>query len=195
MQNNAVSSFPKLGKLFSWWSTPRARRILWPRPPDRAPLHDNNKWIRLWRSTGTSSPRPQGFLCTVRSSTRLIWPQVRHYPMDRSIDALFWKMTKSRGRFRSYCRKVTSDQVHHPVGARSCWYIRRMGLGDSVLIIGHWTRSLSGIGTRSHRLMTFWTNSKGKNISARSTWILGIIRDQLNPLMYGRLPSNPTRAF
>jgi hypothetical protein len=26
-----------------------------------------------------------------------------------------------------------------------------------------------GIGTRSHRLMTFWTNSRGQNISARST--------------------------
>eukprot|EP00253_Pinus_taeda_P016531 PITA_16531 len=42
---------------------------------------------------------------------------------------------KSRGRFRSCYRKVTSVRFHHPVGARSCWYRRRMGLGDSVLTI------------------------------------------------------------
>ena len=155
LQNNVVSSFPKLGNSFSWWFAPRERRILWPWPPERAPLHDNNKWIRLWRSTGTSSPHPQGFLCTVRSSTRLIWPQVRHYPMERSIGALFWKMMKSRARFKSCCRKVTSYQVHRPVGSRSCWYRRRMGCGDSILTIERWTRSLSGIGTQSHGLMTF----------------------------------------
>ena len=195
LKKNAVSSFPKLGNSFSWWSAPRARRRLWPRPLDIAPLHDNNKWTRLWRSTGTSSPHPQEFLYTVRSSTRLIWPQVRRYPMDRSIDALFWRMMKSRGRFRSCCRKVTFVQVHRPVGARSCWYRRRMGLGDSVLVIGRWTRSLSEIGTRSHGLMAFWTNSKVQNISARSTWSLGITRYQLNPLMCGILPSNPRKAF
>ena len=138
LQNNAVSSFPKPGNFFPWWSAPRARRRLWPWPPDMAPLHDNNKWTRLWRSTGTSSPHPQGCLYTVRSSTPLTWPQVRHYPMDRSIGALFWRMMKSRGRFRSCCKKVTSGQVHRPVGARSCWYKRRMGLGDFVLTIEHW---------------------------------------------------------
>ena len=57
---------------FSWWFTPRERIRLWPRPPDMDSLHENNKWTRLWRSTGTSSPHPQGFLCTVRSSTPLI---------------------------------------------------------------------------------------------------------------------------
>ena len=154
LQNNTVSSFPKPGNLFSWWSTLRERRILWPWPLDRAHPHDNNKWTRSWRSNETYSPHPQGFLCTIRSSTPSIWPQVRCYPMDRSIDALFWRMMKSRGKFRSCYRRVTSDQVHLPVGARSCWYRRRMGLGDSVLTIGRWTRSLSGIGTRSHRLMT-----------------------------------------
>jgi hypothetical protein len=54
-------------------------------------------------------------------------------PMDQSIDALLWRMTKSRGIFRRCCRKVTSDRVHHPVGAQSCWCRRRMGLGDSSL--------------------------------------------------------------
>ena len=118
LQNNAVSSFPKPGNSFSWWSASRARRRIWPRPPDMAPLHDKNKWIRLWRSAGTSSPHSQGFLCTVRSSTRLIWPQVWRYPTDRYIDTLLWRTMRSRGRFRSCCRRVTSDQVHHPVGAR-----------------------------------------------------------------------------
>ena len=33
LQNNVVSSFPKPGNLFFWWSALRARRILWPRPP------------------------------------------------------------------------------------------------------------------------------------------------------------------
>ena len=166
LQNNAVSSFPKPGNLFSWWFVLRARRISWPRPPDIAHLHDNNKWTRSWMSTGTYSPHPQGFFCTVRSRTPSIWPQVCHYPMDRSIDALFWRMMKSRGKFRSCCRRVTSGQVHHPVGARSCWYRKMMGLGDSVLTIGWWTRSLSRIGTQSHKLMTSWTTLKGQNILA-----------------------------
>ena len=55
--------------------------------------------------------------------------------------------------------------------------------------------SLSRIGTRSHGLMTFWTNSKGQNISTRLTWSLGINRYQSNPLMCGGLPSKPRRAF
>ena len=33
-------------------------------------------------------------------------------------------------------RKVTSVQVYRLVGARLCWYRRRMGLGDFVLTIG-----------------------------------------------------------
>ena len=144
---------------------------------------------------GTSSPHPQGCLYSVRSSTPLTWPQVRRYPMDQYIGAMFCRMMKSGGRFRSYYRKVTSGQVHHPVGAQSCSYRRTMGLGDFVLIIGRWTRSLSGIGNRSHGLMTFWTNSKVQNILARLTWILGITRYQSNPLMCGRLPSKPKRAF
>ena len=147
LQNNAVISFPKPGNLFSLWSAPRARRIRWPRLPNRAPLHANNKQTRLWR---TSSPHPQGFLCTVRSSTPLIWPQVHRYLMGWSISSLSLRMMKSRGRFKSCCRKVTSGQVHRPVGARLCWYRRRMGLGDYVLTIGHWIRSLFRIGTRSH---------------------------------------------
>ena len=69
---------------------------------------------------------------------------------------------KSRGKFKSCCKKVTSSWVHHPMGDWSCWYRRRMGLGDSVLTIKCWTRSLSKIGTRSHGLMTFWTNIRGK---------------------------------
>ena len=91
--------------------------------------------------------------------------------------------------------KVTFSWVHRPVWARLCYYRRRMGLGDSVLAIGHWTRSLSGIGTWSHGLMTFWTNLRGENISARSTWSQNITRYQLNPPMCGRLPSKPRRAF
>ena len=134
--NNAVSSFPKPRSLFSWWSALRARRRSWPQPPDRAPPHDNNKWTRSWRSTGTYSPHPLGCLSTVRSSTPSIWPQVYHCLMDWSIDTLFWRMMKSRGKFRSCCRRVTSGQVHRPVGSQSCWYRKRMGLGDSVLTIG-----------------------------------------------------------
>jgi hypothetical protein len=30
---------------------PFKRRILWPRPLDRAPLHESNRWTRSWRST------------------------------------------------------------------------------------------------------------------------------------------------
>jgi len=78
---------------------------------------------------------PQGFLCTVRSSTPSIWPQVHCCLMDQSIDALFWRTMKSRGRFRICYRKVTSIQVQHPVGTWLCWYRKRMGLGDSVLTI------------------------------------------------------------
>eukprot|EP00253_Pinus_taeda_P002683 PITA_02683 len=37
--------------------------------------------------------------------------------------------------FKSYCRKVTSIQVHRLMGAQSCWYRRRMGLGVFVLTI------------------------------------------------------------
>ena len=147
LENNVVSSFPKLGNLFSWWYTLKERRIQWPRPPDRAPPHDTYRWTRSWRSTRKSSPPPQRFLCTVRSSTPSIWPQVRRYPIDQSINAPFWRTMKSRGRFRSCCRKVTFVRVHRPVEAQSCWYKRRMGLGDSVLTIMRWTRSLSIIGT------------------------------------------------
>jgi hypothetical protein len=38
-------------------------------------------------------------------------------PNGPIYDALSWRMTKSRGRFMSCCRKVTSGQVHRPVGA------------------------------------------------------------------------------
>ena len=75
-KKNTVSSFPKLGNLFSWWSALEPRRIRWPRPPHKTPFHNNNKWTRYWRNTGTSSPHPQGCLCTVRSSTPSIWPKV-----------------------------------------------------------------------------------------------------------------------
>ena len=135
LQNNAIRSFPKLRNLFSWWSTLRERIILWPQPLERDPLYDNNKWTRSWRSTRTSSPHPQGCLCTISSSTPSIWPEVCRYPMDRSITILFWRMMKSRGKFRSCCRRVTSGQVHRHVGAWSCWYRKRMGLGDTVLTI------------------------------------------------------------
>lgn len=144
---------------------------------------------------GTYSPSPQGFLCTVRSSTPSISHQVRRYPMDQFIGAPFWRTMKSRGRFKSCCRKVTFDQVHRPVEARSCWCKRRMGLGDSVFTIRHWTRSLYGIGTQSHGLMTFWTNWWGQNISARSIWSQDITKYQSNPPMCGRLPSKTRRAF
>ena len=116
LQKNAVTTFPKLW-FFSSWSALRARRRLWPWPPNRAPLHENNKWIRLWRSTGTYSPHPQGFLCTVRLSTRLIWPPVRRYLMDQSIGALLWRMMKSRGRFRSYYRNFTIPSSSSPYGS------------------------------------------------------------------------------
>ena len=53
-------------------------------------------------------------------------------------------------------------QVNHPVGAWSCWYRIKMGLGDSILTIECWTRLLSRIGIWSHRLRTFYTNSKGQ---------------------------------
>jgi len=115
--------------------------------------------------------------------------------MDQSIGAPFWRMMKSRGKFRSYCRKVTFGWVHRPMGARSCCYKRRMGLGDFVLTIGHWTRSLSRIGIRSDGLMTFWNNSRRETFSARTTWSSDITRYQSNPLMCGRLPSNSRRAF
>ena len=115
--------------------------------------------------------------------------------MSWSIDALFWRTMKSRGRFRIYCRKGTSGQFHHPVGARSHWYRRRIGPGDSVLTIERWIRSLYIMGIQSHILMTFLTNPMGPNISTRLTWSLDIIRYQLNPLMCGRLSSNPRSAF
>ena len=102
---------------------------------------------------------------------------------------------KSRGRFRSFCRNITSSQVRRPMGARSFWCIIRMGPGDSILNISHWTRSLSRIGTWSHGLMTLWTNSKGKNIWARSTWSLGITRYQSNPLMCGILIQSQGGTF
>ena len=140
LQNNAVTSFPKQGSLFSWWFTLKARRRLWPQPPKKAPPHDNNKWTRSW-STGTYSPHPLGCLSTVKSSTPSIWPHVYRYPMDWSIAILFLRMMKSRGKFRSFCKRVTYGQVHRPTGVRSCWHRRRMGLRDFVLTIGHWTRS------------------------------------------------------
>ena len=137
LQNNVVSSFPKPGNFFSWWYALKERRICWPRPLDRAPLHDNYRWTRSWRSMRTYSPPPQGFLYTVRSSTPSIWPQACRYPMDRSIDALFWRNMRSRGRFKSCWRKGTSGKNHHFVGAILYWYRRRMGLGDSILTTMH----------------------------------------------------------
>jgi hypothetical protein len=83
-----------------------------------------------------SSPTGVPLHCQVKHSIDLT-PGMHHYPMDRSIDALFWRTMRSRGRFRSCCRKGTSGQAHHPVGARLYWYRRRMGPGDSVLTIGH----------------------------------------------------------
>ena len=115
--------------------------------------------------------------------------------MDQSIGAPFCRTAKSRGRFRSCYRKVASDWVHCPVRAPSCWYRRRMGLVDFVLTIGRWTRSMSRIGTQSHRFVTFWTRSRGPNISAILTWSLVITRYRSNPLTCGRMPSNPRRAF
>ena len=114
--------------------------------------------------------------------------QVRRYLMDRSIDARFGRTMRSRGIFKSCCRKGTSGQAHQPVGARLCWYKRRTRPGDSVLTIGHWTRSLFVIGTQSHRLVTFWTSSRGPNISKILTWSLIITWCLSNPSMCGILP-------
>lgn len=108
--------------------------------------------------------------------------------MDQSNDALFQRRRKSRGRFKSCCRTVTSIWVHHPVGARSCWYRRRMGLGDSVLTIEHWTRSMFIIGTQSHGLMTSWNNWRAEifqqdrfevRLSLGTNWTLRCVEDYL----------------
>jgi len=80
---------------------------------------------------------PTGILCIFKSSTPSIRSRACLYPMDQSVDTLFWRTMRSRGRFRNYCRKGTSGQVHHPMGARLYWYRRTMGLEDSVLTIRH----------------------------------------------------------
>ena len=131
-------------------------------------------------SIGIFSPHPEVYLSTIRWSTR---------------STLFWRTMKLRGRFKNRCRKGTLGQVHHPMEARLCWYKINMSPRDSVLTIGRWIRTLYGIGIQSHRFMTFWTSSKGPNISAILNWSLGITSYQLNPLMCGSLLSNVRRDF
>lgn len=89
----------------------------------------------------------------------------------------------------------SSGQVHQLVGSRYYWYRRRIELGGSVLTIGHWIRLLSRIGIQSTIFMTFWTSSRGPNISARLTWSPVITRYQSNPTMCGILPLNPRGTF
>ena len=105
---------------------------------------------------------PVGVLLHCQFKHSIDLTQVFHYPMDQSISAPFWRTMKSIGKFKSYCKMFTSIQVHLPVGAWSCWYKRRMGLGDFVLTIEHWTSSLSLIGTLSHGLMISWKNWRGE---------------------------------
>jgi len=142
------------------------------------PPCNKRKWIWSWKNTMTSSPHPQGYLCTVRSNIQSIWLPEHLYLIGRYIVAPFWKMKRSHKKSRCCCKKGTSDQVPCFVGAWLYLHRRRMSLEGSALITGYYTKSLSGIGIQSNGLMTFWTNSRGPSILARSIWTLAITRFQ-----------------
>ena len=66
-EKNTVRLFPKPRKLFSLKLAHRKRRISWPQPRNRAPLHGCSRWTKSQRNTRTYSPHLQGYLFTVRS--------------------------------------------------------------------------------------------------------------------------------
>jgi hypothetical protein len=102
----------------SWWVSPHSRR----------------KWIRSWKNTKTYSPHPMGYLCTVNSSTQLIWSSTHHYQMGQFITSIYQKMRKSCDRSKILSKRGTTSQDRHLVESQSCLHRINMGLGKSTFI-------------------------------------------------------------
>jgi len=152
MLSNAIISSPRLGNLFPSWFALKVRGKSWPHPwtPKRVSLCSRSKLIRSCNNTETSSPHPQGYLCTVRPSIWSIWLLDHLYLMGQYTIAIFRKTRKSSSISKRCYKKGTFDQVPHLVVAQLYLYKRNIGHGDSAFVIGYWIKSSSGTNTRSH---------------------------------------------
>jgi len=134
--SNARKYSPKLGNSSSSWFVPKVneRSQKHPPPPHRSYLHNISMKKRSWKHTRISLLHLRGFCCIARSSILLIWFSGFHYLMSRYICAPSWKMKKSSEKFKNYSKKGTSGRAPHLAGALLCWYRRKMGHGNSILI-------------------------------------------------------------
>jgi hypothetical protein len=83
----------------------------------RVPPCSRSRWIRSWKNTGTSSPHPQGYLALSGQAFHRSDPGAP-LPNGPIYRCSILENDEIKSRFRSCCKKGTSDQVHHLVGAR-----------------------------------------------------------------------------
>lgn len=91
----------------------------------------------------------------------------------------------------SSSEKVTFNQAPHLAGDQLCWCRRKMGCGDSILII----YPLSKIYFEFHILIIFLIGLRVSSCLVILIWSQATIRFQLSKLMYERQHSNLKKAF